>query len=262
MRAELVGDADVDRAVAAFAALCPVAARHGVRLCIEASLPADRIAAIAARVGSEAFGCYFDLANPIAHKGLDPEAEIRALGGLIAAVHVKDTRVTTGDCRPGTGRVDFVECARALAEIGFDGWLTLETPPAPPPLVSRDLSFTRSVFAGLDAPLRWPRLGAFPTEFGAGEVGRLVDEFDRFGLESTQLMGPLLDECLGDAARAEAVRASSWRRRASPCRRSVGTAIWSRPTRRCGAPTSSTFAAASRSLRHSAPTWSRPRPGR
>ena len=178
-----------------------------MRLCIEVSLPADRIAAIAARVGSEAFGCYFDLANPIAHKGLDPEAEIRALGGLIAAVHIKDTRVTTGDCRPGTGRVDFAGCARALAEIGFDGWLTLETPPAPPPLVSRDLSFTRSVFAGLDAPLRWPRLGAFPTEFGAGEVGRFVDEFDRFGLESTQLMGPLLDECLGDAARAEAVRA-------------------------------------------------------
>ena len=207
MRAELVGEADVDRAVAAFQTLCPVAARHGVRLCIEVSLPADRIAAIAARVGSEAFGCYFDLANPIAHKGLDPEAEIRALGGLIAAVHIKDTRVTTGDCRPGTGRVDFAGCAQALAEIGFDGWLTLETPPAPPPLVSRDLSFTRSVFAGLDAPLRWPRLGAFPTEFGAGEVGRLVDEFDRFGLESTQLMGPLLDECLGDAARAEAVRA-------------------------------------------------------
>ncbi len=173
----------------------------------KASLPADRIASIAARVGSEAFGCYFDLANPIAHKGLDPEAEIRALGGLIAAVHVKDTRVTTGDCRPGTGRVDFVACARALAEIGYDGWLTLETPPAPPPLVSRDLSFTRSVFAGLDAPLRWPRLGAFPTEFGAGEAERLVDEFDRFGLESTQLMGPLLDECLGDAARADAVRA-------------------------------------------------------
>ena len=206
MRAELVGDADDDRAVAAFRSLCPVAAESGVRLCLEGSLPADRIASIAARVGSEAFGCYFDLANPLAHRGLDVPAEIRALGGLIECVHIKDTRVSTGDCRPGTGRVDFTECALALAEIGYDGWLTLETPPAPPPLVSRDLSFTRSVFPALADPPRWPRLGAFPTEFGAGEWERLVAEFDRLGLESTQLMGPLLDECLDDDARADVAR--------------------------------------------------------
>jgi sugar phosphate isomerase/epimerase len=207
IRAELVSDADDDRAVAAFQALCPVAAGHGVSLCIEASLPADRIASIAARVGSAAFGCYFDLANPLAHKGLDVPAEIRSLGGLIARVHVKDTRVRTGDCRPGTGRVDFGECALALTEIGYDGWLTLETPPAPPPLISRDLSFTRSVFSGLDATPRWPRLGAFPTGFGEAEWERLVDEFDRLGLESVQVMGPLLDECLDDPGRAEPARA-------------------------------------------------------
>ena len=73
--------------------------------------------------------CYFDLANPLAKRGLDVPTEIRALGPLIRRVHVKDTRVRAGDCRPGTGRVDFAECARALSEIGYDGWLTLETPP-------------------------------------------------------------------------------------------------------------------------------------
>ena len=176
-------------------------------LCFEGSLPADRIASLAARVGSEAFGCYFDLANPLAHKGLDAPTEIRALGELVTRVHVKDTRVRTGDCRPGTGRVDFAECALALSEIGYDGWLTLETPPAPPPLVSRDLSFTRSVFSGFDETARWPRLGAFSSEFDGGEWERLADTFARLGLESVQLMGPLLDECLDDAGRAESGRA-------------------------------------------------------
>ncbi len=203
MRAELLSEADDERAVAAFRALCPAAAEHGVTLCFEGSLPAERIASIAARVGSDAFGCYFDLANPLAHKGLDAPTEIRALGGLVKRVHVKDTRVRTGDCRPGTGRVDFAACALALSEIGYDGWLTLETPPAPPPLVSRDLSFTRSVFSALDGTPRWPRLGAFSTEFGEGEWERLADEFDRLGIGSVQLMGPLLDECLDDAGCAE-----------------------------------------------------------
>ena len=80
MRAELVSEADDERAVAAFRALCPAAAAHGVKLCFEGSLPADRISSIATRVGSDAFGCYFDLANPLAHKSLDAPTEIRALG--------------------------------------------------------------------------------------------------------------------------------------------------------------------------------------
>lgn len=206
-RAELVSDADVDRAVTAFQVLCPAAAGHGVSLCFEGSLSADRIVSLASRVGSNAFGCYFDLANPLAHHGLDVPTEIRALGELITCVHVKDTRVRTGDCRPGTGRVDFAECELALSEIGYDGWLTLETPPAPPPLVSRDLSFTRSVFSGLGGTARWPRFGAFSSEFGEGEWERLANAFARLGLESAQLIGPLLDECLEDAGRAESGRA-------------------------------------------------------
>jgi sugar phosphate isomerase/epimerase len=206
-RAELVSENDDDRAVAAFQALCPEAAEHGVQLCFEGSLPADRIASLAARVDSDAFGCYFDLANPLAHRGLDPPTEIRALGGLITRVHVKDTRVRTGDCRPGTGRIDFDECALALSEIGYDGWLTLETPPAPPPLVSRDLSFTRSVFSGIAGAARWPRLAAFSTEFAEDEWERLAETFARLELESVQLMGPLLDACLDNPDRADSGRA-------------------------------------------------------
>ena len=134
-------------------------------LCYEGTLAAEETLGLASQVGSDAFGVYFDLANPLAKGGLDVPSEIRALGGLVRRVHLKDTRVTSGDCRPGTGRVDFAECARALSEIGYDGWLTLETPPAPPPLVARDLSFARTVFERLEGAPAWPRLGAFSRDF-------------------------------------------------------------------------------------------------
>lgn len=194
LEAQLRTDDDVRRCGDAFAALCPAAAERGVTLCFEGLLPSDGIQALAARVASPAFGCYFDLANPL-RRGLDPPTEIRALGPLVRRVHVKDMLLRPGDVRPGRGRVDFAECARALAEIGYDGWLTLETPTALPPLVARDLSFARTVFPTVDAD-RWPRFGAFSYDHGAGEWDRLVTDFDRFGLEAVQLGTDLLDECL------------------------------------------------------------------
>jgi L-ribulose-5-phosphate 3-epimerase len=207
VRSELESEAQVERAAAAFRSLCPLAGERGVTLCYEGTLPADEILSLAARVGSDAFGVYFDLANPLAKRGLDVPTEIQALGHLVRRVHLKDTRVTSGDCRPGTGRVDFAECARALSEIGYDGWLTLETPPAPPPLIARDLSFARIVFEGLDDGPPWPRLGAFSRDFGRGEWEQLAETFTRLGLELTQLDGPLLDESLDDPASAAEGRA-------------------------------------------------------
>jgi sugar phosphate isomerase/epimerase len=207
MRAELESEADVDRAAAAFRSLCPIAGERGVTLCYEGTLPAEEILALAARVDSNAFGCYFDLANPLAKRGLDVPSEIRTLGRLVRRVHFKDTLVPSGDCRPGTGRVNFAECARALAEIGYDGWLTLETPPGPPPLISRDLSFARSVFAGLEGGPPWPRLGAFSRDFEKGDWEQLGETFARLGLELTQLDGALLDESLQDVAAAVEGRA-------------------------------------------------------
>ena len=205
MRAELVERRGRRAGGSRRFALCPEAAEHGVSLCFEGSLPAERIASIAARVGSDAFGCYFDLANPLAHKGWTTTTS-SAARGLIEGVHVKDTRARTGDCRPGTGRVDFAECAVALFEIGYDGWLTLETPPAPPPLVSRDLEARARCSPGsTGTPLAASRRVLDRVRRGRWE--HLADEIDRLGLDSVQLMGPLLDECLEDAGRAESARA-------------------------------------------------------
>jgi sugar phosphate isomerase/epimerase len=148
-RAELRDEADLERAAAAFRPLCERAGERAVTLCYEGTLPAERIRALAERVGSPAFGCYFDLANVVA-LGLDTATELRVLGALVRRLHFKDTLVQTGDCPPGLGRVDFVESARALDEIGYDGWVVLETPAGPAELVARDLAFARSVL---------PRLG-------------------------------------------------------------------------------------------------------
>jgi L-ribulose-5-phosphate 3-epimerase len=196
-RAELAGegDADVDRAAERFRPLCEAAGARGVTLCYEGTLPAAAVTALAERVASPWFGCYFDLAN-VVPRGMDTATEIRKLGSLIRRVHVKDVLVRVGDSRLGLGRVDFAESARALDEIGYDGWLVLETPPGLPELVGRDLAFARSVFPGLAVDDDWPRLGIFTYEFGLGEEDRLIETCHASGLRAVQLGDPLLSEYL------------------------------------------------------------------
>jgi sugar phosphate isomerase/epimerase len=194
-RAELIEEADVDRAAAAFRPLCEQAGERGVVLCYEGTLPATQIRMLADRIASRAFGCYFDLANPVV-RGLDSASEIRTLAELVRRVHFKDTRVRAGDCPPGLGRVDYAACFEALCEIGYDGWVVLETPPSPPELVSRDLAFVRSVFPSLPSAEPWPRLGIFTYDFGPGEWDRLAETCRSMGLQAVQLGSPLLEECL------------------------------------------------------------------
>jgi L-ribulose-5-phosphate 3-epimerase len=194
-RAELASENDLDRAARAFRPLCDAAAERGVTLSYEGTLPAGAIRALAARVQSRAFGCYFDLANAVV-RGYDSATEIRELGDLVRRVHFKDARVKTGDCEPGQGLVDFGAGADALREIGYDGWLVLETPPAPLELVARDLSFARTVFPGLAASGDWPRLGIFSYDFGRGEWDALIATCRQMGLRAVQLGTGLLDECL------------------------------------------------------------------
>src|SRR6266540_3084919 len=193
-RAELRDEADLDRAASAFRTLCTPAGDAGVVLCYGGTLPAEAIHALADRVASRAFGCYFDLANVVA-RGMDTATEIRSLGSLIRRVHFKDVRVAVGDCPPGLGWVEFAETARALDEIGYDGWIVLETPAGPRELVARDLSFARSVLPRLPRP-EWPRLGIFTYEFGRGEWPRIIETCRRLGLASLQLGGAVLEECL------------------------------------------------------------------
>jgi sugar phosphate isomerase/epimerase len=205
-RAELQDDADLDRAVAAFRPLCDLARERGVTLCYEGTLSAERIGALGDGIGSNAFGCYFDVANVVV-RGMDSATEIRTLGPLVRSVHLKDARVETGDCPPGLGSVDFAECARALDEIGYDRWIVLETPPGPPELVARDLSFARAVVPLPRATDRL-RLGIFTYDFGRGEWDLLAETCSRFGLRAVQLGHPMLEECLENPERIDGIVAT------------------------------------------------------
>jgi sugar phosphate isomerase/epimerase len=133
------------KAVECFRILCAEAHSAGITLAYEGDLCASAILEMAEKVDSPAFACYFDLANPMVY-GRDPVEELRILRHLVASVHIKDFQQKLGDCRPGQGRVPLKECARVLHEIGYDGWLILETPPASAGLVSGDLSFVRRAF--------------------------------------------------------------------------------------------------------------------
>ena len=197
---ELVGRAALERAGSALAELCPLAAERGIALCYEGTLPSAAVRELALLVGSPAFGVYFDLANPV-NRGMDSATELRALGDLVRRVHLKDTRVRGADVHPGRGRVDVAESVRALAEIGYDGWLVFETPAGPDELVKRDLSFARATFPGLEVDIPWPRLGAFSYGFGAGQWERLGEAFAGLGLEAVQVGAELLEECVADPAR-------------------------------------------------------------
>jgi sugar phosphate isomerase/epimerase len=197
---ELIDRPGLERAAGRLRELCPHAAERGVGLWYEGTLPSAAVRELAALVGSPAFGVYFDLANPV-NRGMDTATELRALGDLVRRVHLKDTRVRGADVHPGRGRVDFAASVRALADVGYDGWLVFETPPGPDELVRRDLSFARATFPGLEVDIPWPRLGAFSYDFGAGEWERLGEAFAGLGLEAVQLGGALLEECVQDPGR-------------------------------------------------------------
>jgi sugar phosphate isomerase/epimerase len=141
---EITTPEQIERTAAAFRELCPKAGANGVALCFEGKLAAPEIRALADSVGSPAFGCYFDLAN-VVWVGLDTPTEIRGLGSLIKQVHMKEY-APDRSCRPGEGQVKYPESAEALREIGYDGWIVLETPSGPPEAFVSDLAFTKKYF--------------------------------------------------------------------------------------------------------------------
>jgi len=94
---------------------------------------------LAQPVNSPYVAAYFDVSNSKVC-GFDPVAEIRLLGKKwLAHVHMKDTAIAPdgkrAGCRLGLGVVDQRACVAALTQAGYDGYLTLETPPGQNPLV-------------------------------------------------------------------------------------------------------------------------------
>ncbi len=114
--------------VQALGPLSAMCQRFGVRVAYENGTERDAQEMLAAvEGGDEWVGMNIDTGN-IAARGGDPVQAIRELGRRIMHVHLKDVpSVGSHDCVAlGHGIVDVPGVVRALREIGYDGWLSIE----------------------------------------------------------------------------------------------------------------------------------------
>ncbi len=137
---------DMRRVTEVLVELAPRAVKAGVTLGLESYLSAEAHMEILDAVKSPAVKVYYDAYNA-ANAGHDPAAEIRALGvDRICQIHFKDyPRLEAGD-----GKVDWPKVSRALRDIGYRGWIVLETPCPTGDRVAdtaANLAFVRRLFA-------------------------------------------------------------------------------------------------------------------
>ncbi len=128
-------------------AVAPMAEEAGVILCLEnvgrgCGKSAEDLKTLADGAASTNVMTYYDIGNACAF-GNDAVAEIEYLAELIGVVHIKDHEADL----LGDGIVDIPLCVDALREIGYDGWLILETPPTDDPLEAGNynLAYLRDV---------------------------------------------------------------------------------------------------------------------
>lgn len=102
--------------------VAPQAEKAGVVLGLETWLSADEHLRILDAVGSPAVQVYYDTAN-MEKQGYDIYREIRQLGReRICQFHCKENGFLLGE-----GRVDFPRVKRAMDDIGYSGWLVIES---------------------------------------------------------------------------------------------------------------------------------------
>lgn len=102
--------------------IAPRAEKADVVLGIESWLNADEHLRILDRVGSPAVQVYYDVAN-MHQQGYDIYREIRQLGGQrICEIHCKENGSLLGQ-----GPIDFHKVKDSLDDIGYDGWLIIES---------------------------------------------------------------------------------------------------------------------------------------
>ena len=72
---------------------------------------------------------YFDIGNHVKYEA--PQNWIRELGPLIAKLHIKDFKLNPDGhggkfVHPRDGSIDWPAVRRALSDVGYDGWATIE----------------------------------------------------------------------------------------------------------------------------------------
>lgn len=112
---------DIDAVVARLKVAAPIAQKAGVILGIENTLNAQQNIEILDRIGHGSVKVYYDIYN-LEGQGYDTPAEIRRLRERIAIFHFKN-----GPDYLDNGKVKFEAPVAAIQEIGYRGWVVLET---------------------------------------------------------------------------------------------------------------------------------------
>ena len=124
-----------------FKRCAPVAEELKVYATLETSFSVEQLQRIVDAVGSHYVGVYQDVANAL-HYGHEPVDMLTRLGKRISMIHIKDK----GGELLGEGEVDWDKCVEAIKEMGYDGWLVLETKPTSDPrrAAAENLRFIRN----------------------------------------------------------------------------------------------------------------------
>lgn len=102
--------------------LAPEAEKAGVILGLENTISAEDNARILDKVGSKSVLVYYDVGNSTKN-GFDPVREIRWLGrNRICQLHFKDNPHLLGE-----GQIEFRPLLHTVRDIGFNGFINLET---------------------------------------------------------------------------------------------------------------------------------------
>jgi L-ribulose-5-phosphate 3-epimerase len=117
----LLDRAEMDMAASALKELAPEARDAGIILGFENLLKAEDNAYVLDKVNSQALRVYCDVGNLTNLVGVDAPGQIRKLGKRICQFHFKDQGYL------GEGKVNCPEALRAIRDIGFEGWVVLET---------------------------------------------------------------------------------------------------------------------------------------
>lgn len=138
-------EADMRRVTEVLTELAPRAEKAAVTLGIESYLTAEAHLKILDGVKSPRVQVYYDVYNSGVTRGYDVRAELRLLGpSRICQVHFKE-----GPDYLGGGKVDWPGVAATLREIGYKGWIVLETSSPRKDAVAdtrRNLEFARRLF--------------------------------------------------------------------------------------------------------------------
>ena len=114
--------------------LIPTAEKTGVVIAVENVwnnlwVKPDLLANFVASFNSPWVRAYFDIGNHV--KYAPPQDWIRALGKLLVKCHVKDFKLNPDGhggefCNIRDGSVDWPAVRKALDEVGYNGWMTIE----------------------------------------------------------------------------------------------------------------------------------------